>query len=178
MIGVNAFDFVTAAEKQTASDSLQRRKIGLKGSFDTSFCHKNGTEVSVNIAGSPLVDGEGQHVGSLGVVRDVTERRKMQSQLMVSDRMASVGTLAAGVAHEINNPLAAVTANLECIADSLDRVLGGSTGPMSQGQNSAWYLEEVKTPLDDARSAAERVRCVVRDLMIFSRSPTDESGAV
>jgi C4-dicarboxylate-specific signal transduction histidine kinase len=47
------------------------------------------------------------------------ERRKMQDQLMISDRMASMGTLAAGVAHEINNPLACVMANLDLAARGL-----------------------------------------------------------
>jgi two-component system cell cycle sensor histidine kinase/response regulator CckA len=174
MIGVSAFEFMTAAERVTAADSIQRRKIGLKGSFDTAFRHKDGTEVSVNIAGSPLVDTEGQHVGTLGVVRDVTERRKMQSQLMVSDRMASVGTLAAGVAHEINNPLAAVIANLDYVSESLGRIVGGDPASRSEGMSDAWILEEIKSPLDDAREAAQRVRFIVRDLKIFSRSPSDE----
>ena len=174
MMGVSAFEFMTAAKKVTAADSMQRRKIGLKGSFDTAFRHKDGTEVSVNIAGSPLVDAEGQNVGTLGVVRDVTERRKMQSQLMVSDRMASVGTLAAGVAHEINNPLAAVIANLDYVSDSLGRIVGGDAASQSEGRSDAWILEEIKSPLDDAREAAQRVRFIVRDLKIFSRSPSDE----
>src|SRR5262249_53990192 len=47
------------------------------------------------------------------------ERKKMSEQLLISDRMASVGTLAAGVAHEINNPLAVLIANLEFIAQNL-----------------------------------------------------------
>ena len=48
----------------------------------------------------------------LGVLRDVTEQRAMQGRLAFADRMVSVGTLAAGVAHELNNPLAYVTSNL------------------------------------------------------------------
>src|SRR5215475_8984291 len=51
--------------------------------------------------------------------RDVTERKRMRAKLLVSDRMASLGTLAAGIAHEINNPLAYVTGNLEAAAESL-----------------------------------------------------------
>jgi two-component system cell cycle sensor histidine kinase/response regulator CckA len=179
MMGVSVFEFMIAAANVTAADSIERRKIGLKGSLDTSFRHKDGAEVSVNIAGSPLADAEGQHIGTLGLVRDVTERRKMQSQLMVSDRMASVGTLAAGVAHEINNPLAAVIANLDYVADSLGRMVGGDAAERSEGRSDAWIVEEIKAPIDDAREAAQRVRFIVRDLKIFSRSPSDEPrGAV
>jgi CheY-like chemotaxis protein len=92
---------------------------------------------------------------------------------MVSDRMASVGTLAAGVAHEINNPLAAVIANLEYITESLGTAVGGN----APARDGAWLREEIKGPLDDAREAAQRVRFIVRDLKVFSRSPTDEASA-
>jgi len=49
----------------------------------------------------------------------VTERKRIQARLFLADRMASVGTLAAGVAHEINNPLAFVVANLDYVRESL-----------------------------------------------------------
>ena len=101
-------------------------------------------------------------------------RRKEQAQLMVSDRMASVGTLAAGVAHEINNPLAAVIANLDYIAESLTHPVGSDAPAAGTTRGHAWLHEEIKGPLDDAREAAQRVRFIVRDLKIFSRSPTDE----
>ena len=48
--------------------------------------------------------------------RDLTERKQMQARLLLADRMVSVGTLAAGVAHEINNPLAYVMTNLDMVA--------------------------------------------------------------
>jgi signal transduction histidine kinase len=95
------------------------------------------------------------------------ERRKMQEHLLISDRMASVGTLAAGVAHEINNPLAAVLANLDFALEVL-----GKAAPDRQ-------REEVQGPLREAREAADRVRLIVRDLKIFSRAGDDEqNGAV
>jgi PAS domain S-box-containing protein len=118
---------------------------------------------------------------ALGIVnlRTQAEARRLETQLMVSDRMASVGTLAAGVAHEINNPLAAVMGNLDYIADSLSRMTTGDVASMSPGMRDAWIREEIKTPLDDAVEAAQRVRFIVRDLKIFSRSPNDaERGPV
>jgi signal transduction histidine kinase len=91
------------------------------------------------------------------------EQRRMQEQLLIADRMASVGTLAAGVAHEINNPLAALIANLEFSMEELGRP-----------DNDANRLAEVRAPLQDAREAADRVRMIVRDLKVFSRSGDEE----
>ena len=106
-------------------------------------------------------------------LRDVAlraEQKKMQDQLMISDRMASMGMLAAGVAHEINNPLACVVANLDLAErEFLERTekLGLSV-----------EFSEVREELRDAREAAERIRNIVRDLKIFSRPEEDKTSAV
>jgi PAS domain S-box-containing protein len=173
MIGVSIFAFMSAAAKESSAGALDGRRP-MRDAYDSTFRHKNGTDVSVNLASTTLVDGEGQRIGHLAMVRDTTERNRLQSELIVSDRMASVGTLAAGVAHEINNPLSVVVANLDCIAESLGRRARGDSASATPEQNDAWFLEEIKAPLDDARDAAQRVRLIVRDLKIFSRSPTDE----
>ncbi|HYX92860.1 MAG TPA: response regulator, partial [Myxococcaceae bacterium] len=116
------------------------------------------------------------------------ERTKMQEQLLISDRMASVGTLAAGVAHEINNPLAVVMANLDSAAHDVSKLIqdivtprSGDAVPESEAGGNEWIamrLREIEEPLRDARESADRVRHIVRDLKIFSRSEEETLGAV
>ncbi|MDQ3366617.1 MAG: response regulator [Myxococcota bacterium] len=163
MVGSSVFDFMSAAGRVNAERAFEDRRRGMQSATDSTFRHRNGEDIWCNIAGTPLLDAEGTHVGNLAVVRDETERRLLQSQLLVSDRMATVGTLAAGVAHEINNPLAAVIANLEFIADTVGALPGAPT-----------FKADITEPLEDAREAAHRVRFIVRDLKLFSRSPTEE----
>jgi PAS domain S-box-containing protein len=102
--------------------------------------------------------------------RDVTAQVRAQEQLLVSERMASIGSLAAAVAHEINNPLAAVTGNLELAARALIGML--SESPASTN------LSEISEAVGDAHEAADRVRDIVRDLRVFSRTEDDELGPV
>jgi signal transduction histidine kinase len=97
------------------------------------------------------------------------EQRHMREQLLISDRMASVGTLAAGVAHEINNPLAAICANIELAGEALGTLAREPGRPELAGR-----LDEILDELRDARDAAERVRHIIRDLRIFSRAPDEE----
>jgi signal transduction histidine kinase len=103
------------------------------------------------------------------------ESRKMQEQLLIAERMASVGTLAAGVAHEINNPLAVLLANLNFAVEELALALeqGRAAEPASVDSLLA-RIAEAMEPLDDAREAAERVREIVRDIKIFSYCGDEE----
>jgi signal transduction histidine kinase len=94
------------------------------------------------------------------------EAREMQSRLALADRMASLGTLAAGVAHELNNPLAFVVANLTFVEEGLARLPGADPG----GQLSEAIRE--------AHQGAERMRGIIRDLRTFTRSETDGTGLV
>ncbi len=93
-------------------------------------------------------------------VHDVTEARRMEKQLQFTDRMASVGTLAAGVAHEINNPLTYVLANLDLMEDEMQ------TRAAAIGEDS---LNELRGLIEEAREGAFRVRSIVRELRVFAR---------
>ena len=115
IVGKSVYADMSAAATALMTASVLRRRAGSQDALDTTLRHKDGSEIAVNIVASSMLNGDGQYVGNLGVVRDVTERTKLQAQLMVSDRMASVGTLAAGVAHDIKNPLSAVIGNLDFV---------------------------------------------------------------
>ena len=140
---------------------------------------RDGRDLTVASRWTLVRDAAGQPKAILAIDADITGKKALETQLMVSDRMASVGTLAAGVAHEINNPLAAVMANLDYIADSLARMTESDVASMSPGMRDAWIRDEIGAPLNDAVEAAQRVRFIVRDLKIFSRSPDEaERGPV
>ena len=108
------------------------------------------------------IDWEGEPA-LLSVFRDVTEREHIDARLMLADRVASIGTLAAGVAHEINNPLAYVLANLTYAREQ------------AEAQPA---LGELAEALREAQVGAERVRGIVRDLKTLSRPDEGKSGMV
>ncbi len=109
--------------------------------------------------------------GTLVFCRDVTDRKLLQARLMQADRMVAMGTLAAGVAHEINNPLAYLSANLELLTKrklpEIRRKLGEEGAVSTQEIRDA--LDKCAEMLDIAREGAARVKDIVRDLRTFSR---------
>jgi signal transduction histidine kinase len=114
------------------------------------------------------------------------ERRKIQEQLLISDRMASVGTLAAGVAHEINNPLSVVAGNLQVVRQDAEAIAAELEGlpPEARGtlggpmERVASAVASLRAATSDAEEAAERVRMIVRDLRVFSRPEEDRREPV
>ncbi|HXS15630.1 MAG TPA: ATP-binding protein, partial [Polyangiaceae bacterium] len=109
------------------------------------------------------------------------ESAKMRQQLLISDRMASIGTLAAGVAHEANNPLTAVIGGLELAVEDLDEIVSAGQKRQAKTEEETLHLATLKQTLDvliDALDAAERVRLIVRDLKAFSRSDDETTGPV
>jgi PAS domain S-box-containing protein len=108
-----------------------------------------------------LRDASETAIGHVMVLHDVTERKKLQAQLIFADRLSSLGTLAAGVGHEINNPLSFVMANLGFVEEELT---AGTTS-----------TEEMVSVIRDCQSGVKRIAAIVRDLRTFSRSDRDET---
>ncbi|MFP2931673.1 ATP-binding protein, partial [Pyxidicoccus sp. 3LG] len=104
-----------------------------------------------------------------GVSIDITDRKAMQAQLVVADRLAAVGTLAAGVAHEINNPLAFVLSNLSFLSGEIQ----GIARELPPGR-----ISEMEEVLREAVDGAHRVRQIVRDLRTFSRGDDEMATSV
>jgi PAS domain S-box-containing protein len=133
---------------------------------------RDGTLFAASVTLAPVVQ-RGKIVAVSAVTRDISEKKKLEAQLAISDRMASMGTLAAGVAHEINNPLAALTANLDLLAEQL-----GARPPLDGSARPNSASSQVLELLGDARSSAQRIRRITRDLKLFSRPDERQRGAV
>jgi PAS domain S-box-containing protein len=167
VVGTNIFSYPAGDHAIALRKALaQIEQTGEAQGFEASVFRPDGSQVwySTRLG---AVKENGTVTGALLVSRDVSDKKQTEMHLMLSDRMASVGTLAAGVAHEINNPLASVIANLDMALQDIVALA-----------ETAKLPPDLSDELKDARVAADRVREIVRDLKIFSRGEEDRHGPV
>ena len=130
---------------------------------------RDGTIIPVEVVRSVVVfEGE---IAKLSMARDLTERNQIAAAMIEMDRMAAIGILAAGVGHEINNPLAYVLANLEFVTGELEMLV--SELPNEAAIRLEDRISDLAQALADTNHGAERVRAIVQDLRTFSRSDED-----
>ncbi|MDY7229391.1 ATP-binding protein [Hyalangium rubrum] len=137
---------------------------------EVRWVHLAGRQVLGEVVTFPLVF-ERQPM-RVSIVRDITERRQFQDKLNAADRMASLGTLAAGVAHEINNPLSFMLSNVRFVSEELRALSDGWDAPTRE------RLREVHAALEETLAGGDRVRDIVRDLRTFSRRDEGARGPV
>ena len=89
-------------------------------SYEMEIVDKKGEAHKVIVKSSPLADEDGNLTGVMGVIRDVTETHLLADKLKNEERLASLGRLATGIAHEIRNPLSSVKMNLSILRDRLN----------------------------------------------------------
>ncbi len=123
--------------------------------FDEIF-NINGKDHHFQTVRFPLHDYKGSTIGVCTISRDVSKRRNLQEQLAQSAKLAAVGKLAAGVAHEINNPLTGILAFAEDLAEELE--------------NESPYKDDIKVIIRETL----RCRDIVRNLLDFSRQDTPQ----
>jgi len=152
---------------------------------------------------NPILDDGHRLLGAVHVLRDITdtkaaqqERERVHATLAQSDRLASIGMMAAGVAHEVNNPLSYVLYNLESVAEELPRLresmrrhddelasrlraarLAGDNG-WEQGGFEQHGIEDAINRVREALDGAQRIKQIMRALATFSRADSNEMAPV
>ena len=130
--------------------------IGVKQVYEVEVVTRTGEARSVMVSVSPFHGVDGEILGVLGIARDMTDTKKLEQQIRNSEKLASVGKLAAGVAHEINNPLGGI---LNCLYN------------LGKGTISPARREEYLASMEDG---LHRVQRIVRQFFDFSQQHKPE----
>jgi PAS domain S-box-containing protein len=119
LIGANITALTPEGRGDDSFDIVQRIQRGEHvRHYETMRRRKDGTEIIVDLSISPIRDAAGRIVGASEIARDITDRKRLQEQIVYSQKVESLGVLAGGIAHDFNNLLMGITANATLILEA------------------------------------------------------------
>jgi PAS domain S-box-containing protein len=128
---------------------------------------------------APIRNANGEVAGVVALSNDVSEVRRLQANAIQNDRVIALGTLAASVAHEINNPLTYILGHVKMLGEALEKTgqvvteLKGAEGEVLRD-----IVARMRQMLEPIRHGTERIASITRDLRTFSRPGPDEAAIV
>ncbi len=134
--------------------------------LEVPFQHKEGETVYCDVTLINLTNTKGQRVGTVGVCRDITKWKKLQDDLVRIDRLAEIGRLASGIAHEINNPIAIINE----VSGWAGEVVEDAKGLSSEDR------EELEKAIDQISEQTKRCRDITHKLLGFVREAAPEKS--
>lgn len=121
--------------------------------YETLLTHPDGRKVYLGFSISPLTDPEGRLIGHTLIFQDITKFKEMEEQMKQIDKMAAIGVLAAGMAHEIRNPLASLSGSIQMLRSELT-------------------LNDVQQHLMEiSLRESERLNALITDFLLFAQPP-------
>jgi len=159
--GDEALNYYVAGDRAAIVEQFQRgMATGKPFAFDCRIRRENGSIRQVSGKAQPVFE-KGQLVALTGVLRDITDEQALASRLRQAEKLASMGTMAAGMAHEINNPLSYVVLASEMLQqDVREAVLDGT--PLEP--------QPLVQLLDDVVDGVDRIRRIVAGLRTYSKA--------
>jgi two-component system NtrC family sensor kinase len=152
LLGKKAFDLIARRDHDKVAANMHKAiKKGITiREMEYNLLRKDGSEFIGELSTGVLKNALGRPVGHITVARDVTEHKRMEERLMLTDRLVSIGELASGIAHELNNPLTSVIG-------------------FSQLLMEREVAEDIKEDLKLVHSEAQRAAGIVKNLLTFAR---------
>jgi two-component system cell cycle sensor histidine kinase/response regulator CckA len=150
LLGESMLDFVHEASRQAVSDGVAAHPHGAVRQIEARLVCSDGKDLWVLLDAAPIFEGA-RHLGSLVMVMDITQRKRLEEQLRQSQKMEAIGSLAGGIAHDFNNLLSVILGYAELILSDL-----------KPG-------DPIRDDLTELNHASERARELTKQLLAFSR---------
>ena len=115
IIGKSLYDFIDDELTETVEYYIKRHQQGIADQFQLKFRRKDGNELWAILSVSPFFETNGQYSGVLAMVTDITKRKRLEKEMARLDRLNLVGEMAAGIGHEIRNPMTTVRGFLQML---------------------------------------------------------------
>lgn len=151
LVGNHIKDFTVPEEREDTIANIERLRAGEQSQFERTLVRSDGGEVKLLITTSPFFDEDGEFRGALGMMTDITERKRLEHQLEQARRIEAVGGLAGGIAHDFNNSMMAIRGLAELLI-----------GRLEPGDPRRRDAEGIKQAADGAAS-------LTRQLLAFGR---------
>lgn len=145
-----------AREFERISAELKER--GFIRNYETEGLTKNGKKIIVDLTRTIITNKENRVLGSSAVIKETTEKKEMERQLIQSERLVTIGKMSTHIAHEIKNPLSSISLNIELLEDEIASFHQENT-------------TEAKTLLMSISSAMDRLIQILQEYLQFSRIP-------
>lgn len=146
-------------------------KCGILRERECTYVRKDGSRVSVSLNMTAMLDDDGEITGFLGIVNDITEKKKLEQQFLRAQRIESVGTLAGGIAHDLNNVLTPILMSIELLRlmNTNERTLSILAGVESSARRGADLVRQILTFARGVEGKRSELRAgqLVKDIQQF-----------
>lgn len=160
LLGKSVLQFIADYDRDRVRQNISSTLTAQTGRVvEYVLLRGDGSEFPAEMSVAALRDAEGNPTGVIAVVEDITERKRMEEQMLITDRLASIGELASGIAHELNNPLTGIIGLSELLL-------------------KADVPQEAREDIEMIHSESLRTSKIVRNLLTFARRHTMETDAV
>jgi PAS domain S-box-containing protein len=184
------YSFLVPAELVEKGELVRLTKTTIKEgciqNYETERINKEGKRISVSLTRTVILDADGKVVGCSAILRDITEKKKLEERLLHTERLATIGRMSAKVAHEIRNPLSSISLNTELLEEEIAGYAGvDSTEAKSLLGSISRELDRLTEITDDylrfAKLPAPRLKALtvnrmVTDLLKMLEVEMQESG--
>jgi PAS domain S-box-containing protein len=169
-------DFVVETEWKKTKDAIEKTyELGVLSDFQTRRYTREGNILDVSISGASYKNSQGEDIGIVVNLRDITEWKKTQEMMIQNEKMMSLGGLAAGMAHEIKNPLGAIVQNSQVLKN---RLFGRMPANLSVAKECDLSFDRMETYLNKRKignmlesfwEAGVRINTIIDNMLSFSR---------